>query len=260
MTCGSIAASRPRHRSGSSRAATAACSCAAGRWARATDRGLNRLERSFPAAAARSARRRTRRLRALAAALACLLILAVGSAAVAIRQSQRANEERATAERAARAADSRRLAAEAVGGLRSSIDLPSLLALEAYLRAPTVEARSALVKVLQAAPRLRATPRFHASAQVPLVDVTSGGTVVSAGWDRTVRFWDAALARPRGDPIALAAEPQGLATSSDGRWLAVATDAGSGSGKSTRADGRLHVRSALQATYSGSRWAVPARY
>jgi WD40 repeat protein len=193
-------------------------------WAASHDLLLNELEREFLDASRAAERRRTRRLLALSVTLAVLLAAALGSAALAIRQSNEASQQQRNAENEADIATSRRLAAEALGTLGVDADLARLLSLEAYLLAPTAEARNSLLESVQESPRLQATLRGHQGRE-GASDVAlspDGKTLASAGFDGTVRLWDVADARALGEPVRAGGAVSRVAFSPDGRMLAAA--------------------------------------
>ena len=107
---------------------------------------LNRTERDF-LDASRDAEQRehhagqVRRRRAIALGVAVLALITGISTILAVRGIQRARYEQ-------RAAASRALATRALARLPDNHDLAGLLALEAYRREPTIEARSAVLSVL----------------------------------------------------------------------------------------------------------------
>jgi WD40 repeat protein len=202
-------------------------------WAAAHEAELNATERRFLRAGAAlerreldAAKRRTRRLLVVAATLGVLLVVAAGSAWLAIQQSRRADRQRMIAEAQADIATSRRLAAEALD--QTDLDRALLASLEAYGTAPTVEARGALLAALERSPRLRAT--LHGHRPGTLVDdvvFTPSGTLLSAGDDGTLRRWDPGRARSAGPPLRIGGKLHALALDpADGRTLAVASSAG----------------------------------
>lgn len=181
--------------------------------------------------AGRRATSRRQRFALTVGVLALVVTMTLASLAywqrdVAVDNEQRAERQRAIAEREADTATSRRLAAEALG--QAELDRALLASLEAYRTARTVEARGALLTSLERSPRLRATLRgHHAGTLVDDVVFAPGGVLLSAGEDGTLRRWDAARARPAGPPVRIGGKLNALALNpADARTLAVASSAG----------------------------------
>ena len=98
-------------------------------------------------------------------------------------------------------AGSRGLASEAA----SHVDDPSLamlLSIESRRIADTVESRRALLTTIQRLPNVEAFLWGHTDAVTKAVFSPDGQTILSAGWDDRIIFWNAATHQPIGQPIA----------------------------------------------------------
>jgi WD40 repeat protein len=159
----------------------------------------------------RARRRGTRRLRALAAGLAAALLLAVAGGVVALvqrgdaRDSQREAESRAIALRARS-----ELISDGPAGVRD--------ALEAWNRAPTFEARNALISAQQ----MNVLGRLGTEARAYTVAVSPDGSRVATAFaDGRIQLWDAAtLGRTGSDLHSPGGNLLSVAFSPDGRYLA----------------------------------------
>jgi WD40 repeat protein len=148
------------------------------------------LQHSYVLASRRASERSQRlRLVAVSAALVVSLVLA----GFALVQRQTAQEQRQRAEEEATTARSRQLAAEANSQLDVDPELSTLLALESIDVKRTDEAEDVLRDSLTAT-NVVATLEGHDGPVVDVAYVERDGepTVITAGEDGTVRFWDPA--------------------------------------------------------------------
>ena len=188
---------------------------------------LNRTERDF-LDAGRDAEQRehhagqVRRRRAIALGVAVLAVITGISTILAVGSIQRARYEQ-------RAGASRALATRALARLPDNHDLAGLLALEAYRREPTIEARSAVLSVPPslASYRRLGNPLEHATSIVSIAISHDGRTLADARDDGTIALWEVATRRrlgrlPTGDHKAVHA----VAFSPDGTRLASGGDNG----------------------------------
>lgn len=171
-------------------------------------------------------RRGARRLRTLAAGLAAALLLAVAGGIVALAQRGNARDSERVAESRAIALRARtELISDGPAGVRDALD--------AWNRAPTFEARNALISAQQmnVLGSLGTEPRAYTVAVSP-----DGSRVATAFADGRIQLWDAAtlgrigsdLHSPGGNVLSVAFSPDGRYLASgagapDGRTLAVTT-------------------------------------
>jgi WD40 repeat protein len=178
----------------------------------------------------RQHRRALRLARAAGTALVTLTALAATAAIFAVHQ-------RNVAEHRAKVAVSRQLASQAAGSFGRDFDRASLLGLQAYRLAPTVDARTALVRAVQEP--VLAVLRGHTAPVTGTAFSRDGRTVAASSSDGTVRLWDVVTRRALGRPLAPRAGPlHAIAFSPDGRLLA----AGSAAGTVTLWDAVTHHR------------------
>jgi WD40 repeat protein len=172
-----------------------------------------------------SRRAAAKRRQVLLGAVLVALAVAVGLAIFALLQRSEAIDQRNQAEREARIAGSRELAATAATKLRSDPRLSLLLAIEAARRARTAEAENMLRRAL---PSSRGRAVFF--DEVTVTAFSSDGKLVATGHrDETVRVWDAATGRR----VKVLRHPEGLsdvegvgdvAFSPDGRLLVTVSE------------------------------------
>ena len=146
------------------------------------------LQHSF-VLASRRASARSQRLRLVAVTVA--LVVALILAGLALVQRQTAQEQRERAEDEATTARSRQLAAQADSQLDVDPELSTLLALESIDVKETDEAKDVLRESITEA-NVVATLQGHDGPVVDVAVAERDGqpTVVTAGEDGTVRFWD----------------------------------------------------------------------
>ena len=176
-----------------------------------------------------SKRRRTRRRSLLSSTVAILVVASLAAAAIfyhlqqtAVRQSRLAQSQSRLAQSQSRLAQSEEMADEAINLLPIDSPLAMLLSLQAYERAPTIQAGTALIQTLQQ----------------PLDDLVISGSPVNtvafspsrltaavADASGNVGLWDLATGR-RIATLADGSQAYSVAFSPNGRTLAVGDDAG----------------------------------
>jgi WD40 repeat protein len=140
-------------------------------------------QRDFLRASERSQRRSTRRLRTVIAALAVLLVASLAASVVAYYQAEVAGDRLAEAE-------SRRLATLAEQYVDTWPKQSQLLAAAAYQRAPTRQARSALLSTQNQ--RLETVLHGHENVVQTVAFSPDGSSLASGDIDGMVRLWDVA--------------------------------------------------------------------
>jgi WD40 repeat protein len=126
-----------------------------------------------------------RQLRRRTAWTSVLLILAAVLGGLTLY----ANRQRIVALERQKVAVSRQLATEALSQNRTRLDRSLLLAIEACRVAPTAEARSSLVQLLQSSPGLVTFLHGHSGSVTAIAISPDGKTIASGGADATLRLW-----------------------------------------------------------------------
>jgi hypothetical protein len=117
----------------------------------------------------------------------------------AVAERDNAATAQAEAERQARVAQSRQLAAQSSEQMDRQLDLALLLGVEAFNVADTVEARRELLTGLHANPRLTTSLRGHDGPVSGLALSADGSTLASIGADGSLILWDVTNRRRRGE-------------------------------------------------------------
>lgn len=143
--------------------------------------------------------RSSRRLRARFVAAAMFALAAVVAAAGFVAAYRRADGERIRA-------DNRRIILESLARLEPDPDLALLLGVQAFRRAPGVEAQSHLLRLLQHDPGLDRVVHTGHGAVRRLRYHPSGQSLLVASGDGTLTAWDVSSGRAIGLPLATGLE------------------------------------------------------
>ncbi|WP_367139807.1 MULTISPECIES: nSTAND1 domain-containing NTPase [Streptomyces] len=160
------------------------------------------------------ARQRLRRLRILTSGLATLLVLSLVAGALAFQKNREADSQR-------RVAVSRELAARADGMLRDRPEAAMLVALAAYRRYPTAEARSSLISTYAQFPGNQLTG--HTDDVYGVAISPDGHTVATASDDHTAKLWDRSSQRLIATLAGHTSQVTTVAFSPDGHLIATAS-------------------------------------
>jgi WD40 repeat protein len=185
----------------------------------ALEREFLEASRSAAVTELEQARRRNRRLRVLVAGLAVLVAVAGALAWISLDQRNQAQKE-------SRIALSRGIAGQALGLLDQRPDQALLLALEAYRREPTAEARSSLLTAIQQTRLLERILSGRQEAVTSLAFTPDRSLLATGGTDGRVALWDLKTGRARRLTIVQGRPVVALAVSRDGSRLAAASDRG----------------------------------
>jgi WD40 repeat protein len=132
--------------------------------------------------------------------------------------------QRGVSERKSREAESRRLATQALENVDSRLDLAALLSLEAMHESDTVEARNAVLSVVQRADGIQAVIPVAARSAVAAVAFTDQDRKLVTLADGRVRLWSMGTRRAAGEQ--LHGGDADIAVTADGRLIAAADDNG----------------------------------
>jgi WD40 repeat protein len=173
-------------------------------WAANHAGDLNADERAFLGASQHEQLRTIRLRRTAVAGLAVLTVVSIIAAIVAGIQRSDAVSQSHAAQSESHAAQSEEMAAEATNLFSANAPLAMLLSLQAYERAPTLQAKSALI---QAAGQPLADVLTEGSSAVHSVAFSPNGQILAAGdLGGDIGLWNAASGRrtatlPEGSPI-----------------------------------------------------------
>lgn len=120
-------------------------------------------------------------------------------------------------------AASRALASEATAHTDDR-SLAMLLSIESRRIADTVESKRALLTTIERLPNVEAFLWGHTDGTTKAVFSPNGRTVISAGWDNRIFFWDAETHQPIGQPIVTGESLVGVAFNADGSRFASTAD------------------------------------
>jgi WD40 repeat protein len=175
---------------------------------------------------AQAERTRATRFKMLAAGCVLLALVAAGACWYAVDKQGDAEAAREKADMTARHAESALVSERPAATGRT--DLSLLAALEGYRLAPTLEARSGALALLQRNAGLPWVMDGHENWVNGLALASTRGLLASASDDWTVRLWDVKNGRAIGAPLQAHTDTvNAVAFSLDGRTLAAASENGS---------------------------------
>jgi WD40 repeat protein len=160
-----------------------------------------------------------RRYARIVGALLALVVVFAAAGIWALRQKAEADDQRASAEAARRAATSLALASSASAQRGSRVDVALLLGLEANRASRRPEARDAMIAALEAVRRSGADALVHAQSAVRSVALSRDGRTLAAADGETVRLWDLDARRSLGTVRGRSGAVGNVALSADGGTL-----------------------------------------
>ena len=153
--------------------------------------------------------------------------IAQAASTQAVAEQKRAEEERDRADREAELALLNQLAGEGNGRLSTQFDLALLLSVEGNHISDTVELKGSLLNGLEFSPPLKKFLRGHTAPVTHVAFTPDGKTLISAGNEKDIFFWDVAEQNQSGSPLSSNQDSiSSFAVSPDGKLLASGDSAG----------------------------------